>query len=79
MPPHGALSREVAKLLEAAADELAVSDTTLAGLVGISQSQMSIYLRGERSLTLDILDRICSALGLSIVAVVEEANRARKR
>lgn len=79
MPPHGSLSREVAKLLETAADELAVSDTTLARLVGISQPQMSIYMRGERSLTIDILDRICSALGLNIVAVMDEALRARKR
>lgn len=76
MPPHGELSREVSRLLETAADELGVSDTKLARLVGISQPQMSKYLRGERSLTVDLVDRICQALGLSTARVIVEADKA---
>jgi DNA-binding Xre family transcriptional regulator len=54
------------------------SQTWLAAEVGISQSQMSKHLRGERTLNLDQLDAICHALGLHLHDVVQAADLARR-
>lgn len=54
-----------------------ISQTALARRIGVSQSQMSDYLRGERPMTLEEIDAICDALGLDILVVIEEADRTR--
>ncbi len=46
--------------------------------MGISQSQISKYLRAERVLDIDQLDALCFALGLNIVTVVREAEHAAR-
>lgn len=53
------------------------TQSALAPVVGISQSQLSKYLRGERTMSIDELDAMCLALHLPIVKVVSRANRAR--
>lgn len=45
----------------------------LAELVGLSQSQVSKLLRGERVMTLDQLDAFCVALDVDVVRVVRWA------
>jgi DNA-binding Xre family transcriptional regulator len=52
------------------------SQTALGKVAGISQSQLSKHLRGERPLTIDELDALCMALHLSIVDVVRRADYA---
>jgi transcriptional regulator with XRE-family HTH domain len=74
--PPGPLSRAVAAIVADAFTESGLSQRALGEATGISQSQMSKYLRGERSMLLDDLDEVCFALGLSIVDVVERAARA---
>jgi predicted transcriptional regulator len=56
-----------------------VSQSHLGAAVGISQSQMSKYLRGERVLDVDQLDALCFALHLDITEVVRDAaNKAQR-
>jgi transcriptional regulator with XRE-family HTH domain len=69
----GALNRAVARILDDACEELFVTQTELARRSGISQSQISKLLRAEHGMKLGHLDAICTALGLSIVAVIAEA------
>ncbi|MGY4859490.1 helix-turn-helix domain-containing protein [Cryobacterium sp. AP23] len=69
----GPLTVAVAAILNRAFLQAGVSQKKLGEAVGISQSQMSKHLRGERVLDVDQLDAICLALGLSITAVVSEA------
>ncbi|TFC92024.1 MULTISPECIES: helix-turn-helix transcriptional regulator [Cryobacterium] len=56
-----------------------VSQKALGAAVGISQSQMSKHLRGERVLDVDQLDALCDALNLQIVDVVRSAQAAARR
>jgi transcriptional regulator with XRE-family HTH domain len=69
----GPLTVAVAAILNRAFLQAGISQKKLGAAVGISQSQMSKHLRGERVLDVDQLDAICFALGLSITAVVSEA------
>lgn len=50
----------------------------MATAAGISPSQFSRVLNGQKSLTLDQLDAICAALGIDVVNVLAEAD-ARSR
>ena len=71
--PPGALSQAVAAILADAFAESGLSQRALGEAAGISQSQMSKYLRGERPMLIDDLDKVCFVLGLSIVDVVGRA------
>ena len=71
------LSPYIAAILDRERDEQGVTQTALAAMSGISQSQVSKYLRAERVLNVDRLDALCAALGLNIVAVVSEADASR--
>lgn len=42
---------------------------------GVSQSQLSKYLRGTRSPTVTELEDLCGVLGLSIAGVISDAVR----
>lgn len=46
---------------------------------GVSQSQVSKYLRGVRVPDVDVLDDLCRALGLDIAEVVARAKAAGER
>lgn len=45
----------------------------LGGMVGVSQSQVSKYLRGARVPDIDLLHALCAALGLDTATVVADA------
>ncbi len=69
----GPLTIAVAAILNRAFQQTGVSQRHLGAAVGISQSQMSKYLRGERVLDVDQLDALCFALHLDITTVVRDA------
>jgi HTH-type transcriptional regulator, repressor for puuD len=49
-----------------------LSKNQLAKLAGISQSYVSDIEAGKKNPTLDVLDRICSALGMSVVQLLSD-------
>ena len=51
-----------------------ITQTELGDGIGVSQSQMSKILRGERTLTIDQLEQICFILGLTPGVVVDGAD-----
>ena len=71
------LSPYIAAILERERDEQGLTQKALEAMSGISQSQISKYLRAERVLNIDRLDALCAALGLDIVSVVSEADANR--
>lgn len=71
----GPLTIAVAAILNRAFKQTSVSQKQLGAVVGISQSQMSKLLRGERVLNVDQLEDLCFALGLDIGDVVHAAAR----
>jgi transcriptional regulator with XRE-family HTH domain len=54
-----------------------LTQQNLGDMVGLSQTQISAYLRGDRFITLDELDDMCRALGLSLSDVIAEADELR--
>lgn len=68
------MNRAVAKILRTYSEESFISQIELGRLSGVSQSQISKLFRGERRMTIDQLESICRALGLSVVAVIAEAS-----
>lgn len=67
------LSSTIAEILDAAWVDSGLTQSAVGKASGISQSQVSKYLRGVRVPDVDELDAICSALGLSVAAVVADA------
>lgn len=55
--------------LRRAIQESGLTTTELAQHTGITQPQLSRFVRGIRTLTLPAADRICQYLGLRLVAV----------
>ena len=71
----GPLSRAIAHILGDAFALTGGHQETLGELAGISQSQLSKYLRGERVMTVEELEALCRALDLDLVEVVREGKR----
>jgi len=46
----------------------------LAGRAGVPRSCLAAFVRGDRGLTVDTIDRVCAALGLQLV----QTGRRRK-
>ncbi len=67
------LSTAVADLLMTAYQESGRTQTDIASQAGVSQSQLSKYLRGVKVPDIDQLDRICRALNLDLIDILEEA------
>jgi len=65
------------RVLDAARAEQHMTTSELGVRSGISQSQMSKYLRSERTMNLEQLYAVCAVLGLDIVEVVRTADRSR--
>jgi len=74
----GPLTRSIAAKLKAAADDLGISQDQLGKKIGQSQSQVSKYLRGEVALSVEDVDNLCRALGLSLTDVVGSADDETK-
>jgi transcriptional regulator with XRE-family HTH domain len=79
-PPRdpGSLTLAVAALLAREVGDQGLTQTKLAGMSGISQPMISLFLRGLAEIDLDELDVLCSALGLDVVDVVARADEARR-
>lgn len=79
VPPPRDLTREVAAILrgQLARNRYAAKD--LIAPLGISLSQINKLLKGEKAISLDVLDLTCEFLGLDPRAVIEEASDAITR
>ena len=72
----GWIGRHIAATLYAAFnDTYNGNQDDLAALIGISQSQVSALLSGARVINVDQLKALCDAMGLSSVAVLDNAER----
>lgn len=69
----GPISTAVTQLIATTSEELLLTQSELGRRTGIHQVTISRTFRGEREFTLDELDAICDALGLSLLAVINEA------
>lgn len=69
----GPLGRAVAEILHDEMRSQGLPQFELGRLTGLSQSQISTYLRGVRGLTLDEADDLCRALGLTLLEVLTQA------
>lgn len=71
---------EVAALLREAVARREMTQAEVARRSGVSTSQVSKYLRGVRPITIDELDQLCGAIGISFERIiVEAAYRTRDR
>lgn len=68
-----ALGVEIAARLREALARRQVTQAELGSRVSISTSQISLYLRGKRSMSLDEFNNICMALGLSADEIFSQA------
>ncbi|MDF2554106.1 MAG: putative transcriptional regulator [Microbacterium sp.] len=73
-----ALSRLIADALDRAYLESGMTQGQVGQASGISQSQVSKYLRGVRVPDVDSLDALCTALSLNVDVVVADAVAARR-
>lgn len=71
----GQLSKRLATMLKAIIEDRGLSQTEAGALIGQSQSQMSKYLRAERTLDVEELDALCRALGVDSVDLLAAAKR----
>lgn len=79
--PGGKLRPLSAAIAEVLADAFAESGRTQAQVgadAGLTQSQLSKYLRGARVPHIDVLDAICVSLGLDVAEVVGSADALRR-
>jgi transcriptional regulator with XRE-family HTH domain len=67
------LSERIATVVAELVSDLRISQAELSRRTGIHQGTISHFLRGSRTITLDHLEAICHALGVSVTAVVDEA------
>lgn len=72
-PKPGPLSLRLARILKDEVSEQVLTQAALGAMVGMSKSQVGKTLRGERTLDVEQLARLCAALGLGIVDVVSDA------
>lgn len=71
------LSGFVALALAEAAAEAGLSQAEVGIAAGVSQSQVSKYFRGVRVPDVNVLEDLCTALGLEITDVIAQAIRRR--
>jgi len=67
--------RAIALILTAEMQRQGMTQETLAGIVGISQSQVSRILKGLKPMTMSEMLSMCGALGLVASHVVRQAER----
>ncbi|MDQ7877390.1 helix-turn-helix transcriptional regulator [Microbacterium sp. QXD-8] len=73
------LSSVIAEALDRAFAESGMTQGDVGEASGISQSQVSKYLRGVRVPDIDVLDALCTALRLDVAVVVKDAQERRSR
>jgi transcriptional regulator with XRE-family HTH domain len=75
-PPVGPLAHEVVGIIRGHLARIGWTHGKLGAKIGISASQVSRMLRGDRHMDLDQLARICQVTGLRVTDVLAEAERA---
>jgi transcriptional regulator with XRE-family HTH domain len=71
----GNLSKSLAAIIDETRKMRGMTATELGARCGISQSQMSKYLRATRVLNVEQLKSICAALNVDMARMLREANR----
>lgn len=74
--PVGPLSVAIAELLHAQMAHLRSNKTKLAEAAGIARTTLGPIIDGQKTFDVEVLDRICMALGLDVVDVLKEADLA---
>lgn len=77
-----AVAQEIAAVLSRAMQDTRRTQGEIADKVGVSQSQLSKILRGDRQMDLDQLYLLCGALNLKardVIREAEEVTTARMR
>ena len=72
---------DMGQILDAICDAIEASDKTryrIAKDTGISQSQLSRLMSGERGLSIDALERLADYLGLEIAIRTKRPRRSRR-
>ena len=73
----GPVSRALASLLNDAFLELLVTQSQFGQMLGgVPQSTVSLYLRGERALDMDLFVAMCKVLGIDPLEVLDTALRS---
>jgi transcriptional regulator with XRE-family HTH domain len=67
----------VARIISREVDDQDLTQKAVAAMINVSQSLVSLLLRGISAFTLEELDALCTNLGLDIGEVVVEANATR--
>lgn len=75
---RGTLSEAVSKVLRTYTEESLLSQVELARRSGISQPHISNAFNGKSAFSIDQLDMICAALGITAAAVIHEAEQQRQ-
>ncbi|MEV8269116.1 helix-turn-helix transcriptional regulator [Microbacterium oleivorans] len=78
-PLPGPLSKAVADLLSSNIASGGFRQGTIARAAGLSASQLSRCLSGQKVFTLDQLDAVCQALGVSISDIVGHADQLSRQ
>jgi transcriptional regulator with XRE-family HTH domain len=73
----GPLSQAVARIISAEVEDQGLTQKSVAAMLGVSQSMVSLMLRGLSSFTLEEVDELCHELGLDPGEVVTEATARR--
>lgn len=74
-PVPGTLSLVVTRVIRDVAEDLYLSQAELGRRSGVPQSTISRAYKGTQAFTIDQLDALCSVLGVSLAAVVDEAQK----
>jgi transcriptional regulator with XRE-family HTH domain len=70
------LGAAVASVLDNERRDVGLTQVMLGEMVGISQSQLSLLLSGTSPITIDEIDVIAHALGLTVSQVIDAAEAA---
>jgi DNA-binding Xre family transcriptional regulator len=73
-PETGELTREIASILRGQLGRKQITNTELANAVSVSVPQMGRILAGNKQIDIELLDKICWAVGLVLREVIREAD-----
>lgn len=72
-PPAGPRSRAIVAILHERMKARGISQAEAGEGIGVSQQQMSRYVRGERALNVDEIQALCDLLGLDFHELMRDA------
>lgn len=74
--PVGALTKEVAAILRTRIARQQLLQKDIAESLHIGKTQLSDIINGKKHVDIELLDDICSAVGLDFMDVLKEAEKA---